>query len=110
MALSRTRQKELKKLKRSADDLWEQQREALGQAAHVLREATHQARALSREEVAPRAAGVYTDHVQPAVATGIAGARSAGSAVKEKVVGGRPPPPAGPAAPAMPGTAAGRHR
>lgn len=87
MALSRKRQKELRKLKRSADELWEQQREALDQAAHVLREATHQARALSREEVAPRVAGVYTDHVQPVVATGIAGARSAGSAVKERVVG-----------------------
>jgi hypothetical protein len=87
MALSRTRQKELKKLKRSADELWDQQREALDQAAYVLREATHQARALSREEVAPRVAGVYTDHVQPAVATGIAGAKTAGSAVKEKVVG-----------------------
>ncbi|MCS0500105.1 hypothetical protein [Protaetiibacter mangrovi] len=87
MALSRTRQKELKKLKRSADDLWDQQREALDQASYVLREATRQARALSREEVAPRVAGVYSDHVQPVVATGIAGARTASGAVKDKVVG-----------------------
>ncbi len=87
MALSRKRQRELKKLKRSADELWEHQRDALDQAAYVLREATHQARALSREEVAPRVAGVYTDHVQPVVATGIAGAKSAGSAVRERVVG-----------------------
>lgn len=87
MALSRKRQKELKKLKRSADDLWSQQREALDQANYVLREATRQANALAREEVAPRVASVYTDHVQPTVATGIAGARVAGGAVKEKVVG-----------------------
>ena len=87
MALSRTRQKELKKLKRSADDLWGQQREALDQASLVLREARRQANALAREEVAPRVAGAYSDHVQPVVATGIAGARSAGSAVKERVVG-----------------------
>lgn len=87
MALSRTRQKELKKLKRSADDLWEQQRDALDQASLVLREATRQANALAREEVAPRVASAYSDHVQPVVATGIAGARSAGSAVKERVVG-----------------------
>jgi len=87
MALSRTRQKELKKLKRSANDLWEQQRDALYQANQVLREASRQANALAREEVAPRAAGVYSDHVQPVVATGIAGARSAGSAVKDRVVG-----------------------
>lgn len=87
MALSRKRQKELKRLKRSADDLWEQQREALDQANFVLREATRQANALAREEVAPRVAGVYTDHVQPVVATGIAGARSAGTAVKDRVVG-----------------------
>ncbi|WP_210413927.1 hypothetical protein [Protaetiibacter larvae] len=87
MALSRTRQKELKKLKRSAEELWEQQRDALDHASYVLREASRQASALAREEVAPRIADVYTDRVQPAVATGIAGARTAGSAVKDKVVG-----------------------
>jgi len=86
MALSRTRQKELKKLKRSADELWEQQRDALDHAARVLREATRQARELSREEIAPRVAGVYSRHVHPAVATGVAGARSAGSAVRDRVV------------------------
>ena len=86
MALSRKRQKELKKLKRSADELWEEQREALDHASRVLREATRQANALAREEVAPRVTGVYTDHVQPAVATGIAGAKTAGSVVKERVV------------------------
>lgn len=53
MALSRKRQKELKKLKRSADELWEEQREALDHASRVLREATRQANALAREEVAP---------------------------------------------------------
>lgn len=86
MALSRKRQKELRNLKRSADELWEEQREALDHATRVLREATRQANALAREEVAPRVTSVYTDHVQPAVATGIAGAKSAGSAVKERVV------------------------
>jgi len=86
MALSRKRQKELRKLKRSADELWEEQREALDHATRVLREATRQANALAREEVAPRVTSVYTDHVQPAVATGIAGARTAGSVVKERVV------------------------
>ena len=87
MALSRTRQKELARLKRSADELWEEQREALDHATRVLREATRQANALAREEVAPRVAGVYSEHVQPAVATGIAGARTAGGAVRDRVVG-----------------------
>lgn len=85
MALSRTRQKELSKLKRSAGDLWDRQRETLDHASEVLREATNQARAFSREEIAPRVSDVYTEHVQPAVASGIAGARSAGSAVKDRV-------------------------
>ncbi|TXK18893.1 hypothetical protein [Homoserinibacter sp. GY 40078] len=85
MTLSRTRKKELKKLKRSADELWGEQREALEHATQVLREATRQANALAREEVAPRVTGAYTEHVQPVVATGIAGARSASSAVKDKV-------------------------
>lgn len=87
MALSRKRQKELKKLKRSADDLWAQQRDAIDQATYVLKEATRQANALTREEVVPRVAHVYSDRVQPVVATGIAGARHAGTAVKDKVVG-----------------------
>lgn len=87
MALSRKRQKELKKLKRSADELWLEQREALDHAGKVLREATHQANLLAREEVGPRVAGVYTDRVQPIVAGGIAGARTAGTVVKDKVVG-----------------------
>ena len=87
MTLSRKRQKELKKLKRSADDLWAQQREAIDQANFVLREASRQAGALTREEVVPRVQHAYADHVQPVVATGIAGARTAGNAVKDKVVG-----------------------
>lgn len=87
MPLTRKRQRELKKLKRSANDLLAEQRETLEHANAVLREATRQAQALTREEVAPRVTGVYTDHVQPVVATGIAGARSAGTAVKDKVVG-----------------------
>jgi hypothetical protein len=87
MALSRKRQKELKKLKRSADDLWTQQREAIEQANFVLREATRQANALAREEVVPRVQHVYEDRVQPVVAGGVAGVRSASGAVKDKVVG-----------------------
>lgn len=87
MALSRKRQRELKRLKRSADELWEQQREALDHANQLLRDARRQASALAREEVAPRINDVYTDRVQPAVATGIAGARAAGGIVKDRVVG-----------------------
>lgn len=87
MALSRTRQKELKRLKRSADELWAQQREAIDQANAVLREATRQANLLTREEVVPRVQHVYEERVQPVVAGTAAGVRTAGSAVKEKVVG-----------------------
>jgi hypothetical protein len=67
MALSRKRQKELKRLRRSADDLWQEQREAIDHASVVLREARRQAGNYAREEVAPRVRTAYDDRVRPAV-------------------------------------------
>ena len=72
MGLSRKRQRELKKLKRSADQLWDEQRETLEHAADVLRDARRQATNYAREEVAPRVRGGYEDRVKPLFATGVA--------------------------------------
>ena len=69
MALSRKRQKKLKRLRRSADDLWQQQRDAIDHATDVLREAQRQAVGYAREEVGPRVKTAYDRRVRPAVAS-----------------------------------------
>jgi hypothetical protein len=69
MALSRKRQKELKRLRRSAEDLWQEQREAIDHASAVLREARRQAGNYAREEVGPRVRSAYDDRIRPAVAS-----------------------------------------
>ena len=43
MGLSRKRQRELKRLKRSAEQLWDEQRDAIEHATEVLRDARRQA-------------------------------------------------------------------
>ncbi|MDP9027944.1 MAG: hypothetical protein M3N46_10415 [Actinomycetota bacterium] len=84
MALSRKRQKELKKLKRSAEELWDEQREALEHASAVLKDARRQAANYAREEVGPRARDTYDSRVRPAVASVAASGRSAASRAGER--------------------------
>jgi len=54
MSLSRQRQSELDELKRTAEDLWEQQQQVIDRASSIAREAGRQVGAVAREEVAPR--------------------------------------------------------
>lgn len=54
MALSRQRQRELKRLKKDAERLWDEQREAIEHATAVLKDARRQATNFAREEVRPR--------------------------------------------------------
>lgn len=84
MALSRKRQKELNRLKRSAEELWEEQRDALEHASAVLKDARRQAANYAREEVAPRARDTYRHRVRPAVASAAATGRSAASRAGER--------------------------
>lgn len=77
MGLSRKRQRELKRLKRSAEDLWDEQREAIEHASAVLRDARRQAANFAREEVGPRVRDVYEDRVRPTVREGLKAGRQA---------------------------------
>jgi len=77
MGLSRKRQRELKRLKRSAEDLWDEQREAIEHASAVLRDARRQAANYAREEVAPRVRDTYEDRVRPALRDGVRAGRQA---------------------------------
>jgi len=85
MALSRKRQKELNKLKHSAEELWEEQRDALEHASAVLKDARRQAANYAREEVGPRARETYDSRVRPAVASVAASGRYAASRAGERL-------------------------
>lgn len=74
MALSRKRQRELKRLKRDAARLWDEQREAIDHATVVLQDARRQAANYAREEVRPR------------IEEGIASARRTASSARERFV------------------------
>jgi len=50
MELSRKRQRELKKLRREAENVWDEQREVLERAAGILRDASRQAASVARDE------------------------------------------------------------
>lgn len=77
MALSRRREKELKKLKRESAELWDEQRDVIERASKVVKEASRQLANVSREEVAPR--------VKDAFDTSVAATRHAADAARTKV-------------------------
>lgn len=72
MALSRQRQRELKRLRRDAEHLWDEQREAIEHATAVLKDARRQAVNFAREDVRPR------------VREGFGAARDATSAARDR--------------------------
>lgn len=84
MAMSRKRQRELKHLKRSAEELWDEQRDAIEHASAVLKDARRQAANYAREELGPRMRDTYDGRVRPAVASGFAAGRSAASSARER--------------------------
>jgi hypothetical protein len=67
MSLSRKRRKELTRLRKSADELWNHQQEVLERANQIAREAGRQAGVLTREEVVPRVRESYENLVLPKV-------------------------------------------
>ena len=77
MTLSRKRKRELRKLKRSAEDLWDEQRATLASAQAVLHDARLQLAGITREEVVPRVSNAYETRVKPVIATGVATGRQA---------------------------------
>lgn len=80
MALSRKRQRELNRLKRDAERLWDEQREAIEHATAVLKDARRQAANFAREEVRPRVRGGVG-----AAQDGFAAARGVASSTRERL-------------------------
>ncbi|WP_173921898.1 hypothetical protein [Agromyces sp. Marseille-P2726] len=86
MSLSRKRRKELKRLRRSAEELWGNQQNVLEHANIVAREASRQLGHLTREEVVPRMRMGYDSYLRPRVDQARSLAQSAGNTA-EKTLG-----------------------
>lgn len=86
MELSRKRQRELKKLRRQAGDVWDEQREVLERAASILRDASRQAASVARDDVAPRVRETYEKRIVPGVEAGVDSVRHAATATRDRFV------------------------
>jgi ElaB/YqjD/DUF883 family membrane-anchored ribosome-binding protein len=86
MALSRKRQRELKRLKKQAEDLLHDQKEVLEHASRVVRDASRQAAHYAREDVAPRVRDTYEDRVKPVFTSGVSATKNAAASTREKFV------------------------
>ncbi|MFT4282577.1 DNA helicase [Microbacterium sp.] len=71
MSLSRKRKKQLRKLQKDANTLWESQQVLLGQAGDVAREAGRQLGNYSREQVVPTVQHGYEKYAAPVVSRGL---------------------------------------
>ncbi|MGO2664039.1 hypothetical protein [Mycetocola reblochoni] len=70
MSLSRKRKKELKRLKKQANKLWNSQQELLSRAGDVAQDATTQLSNYSREHLVPAVVSTYEHRIQPKVDSG----------------------------------------
>ena len=86
MELSRKRQRELKKLRRQAGNVWDEQREVLDRAAGILRDASRQAASVARDDVAPRVRDTYEKRIVPGVEAGVDSVRHAATATRDRFV------------------------
>jgi hypothetical protein len=86
MSLTRKRKKELRKLRGSAEDLWQDQQGVLDRASGVFKEASRQATLLAQEEVVPRVRTTYDARFKPSVDKGFVVGRAVASTAREKVV------------------------
>ncbi|MFT3797886.1 DNA helicase [Microbacterium sp.] len=75
MSLSRKRKKELQKLQKQANELWDSQQVLLGHAGDVAREAGRQLGNYNREQVVPTVQQTYEKYAAPYVNQGVATSR-----------------------------------
>lgn len=75
MSLSRKRKKQLRKLQKQANTLWESQQVLVGEAAHVAREAGHQLGHYNREHIKPVVQNSYEQYAAPYVDKGVKATR-----------------------------------
>lgn len=85
MSLSRKRQKELKRLRGNAEELWHAQEDILDRANAFAREAGRQVGHLTREEVSPRVKDAVDTYVRPGLDRGTSLTRSAARSVGNRI-------------------------
>ncbi|WBU37230.1 hypothetical protein [Homoserinibacter sp. YIM 151385] len=85
MGSSRKRTKELKRLKRSTSNVFDEQREVLDHANDVLREARRQLGNYARDDVAPRVRDAYDQRLKPTVASSLAAGRAASYNARSRI-------------------------
>jgi hypothetical protein len=85
MGLSRKRRHELKRLRGTASELWDEQREVLDRATKVLSEVGRQLADLGREEVAPRVREAIDNRVVPGIASGLTATKDAARVARDRV-------------------------
>jgi hypothetical protein len=101
MKLSRTRKKDLKRLRSSAENLWQEQQQVLEHASFVAREARKQANLLTNEHVVPRVLSTYESRFKPSVDRGYSTGKLFATAARAKAVNEVFPAVAGVAASAL---------
>ena len=87
MSLTRKRQKELKRLRSSAEELWGQQQDVLSNANALAAEARKQAAYYTREEIAPRVREGYDSYVRPAAQSARDTAGKYAGVARDRLVG-----------------------
>ncbi|PJJ73726.1 hypothetical protein CLV46_3324 [Diaminobutyricimonas aerilata] len=85
MGSARKRQREIKKLKSRANDVWHEQREVLEHASAVAKQAREHLSTYARDEVSPRLRETIDGRVVPVVATGIGATQKVATAARSKV-------------------------
>ncbi|HEY8589888.1 MAG TPA: hypothetical protein VIL55_10090 [Naasia sp.] len=85
MDLSRKRKKELRRLRSSAENLWQEQQEVLDHASAVARQAKLQAGLLTQEHVVPRVKKEYENRLKPGVDKASVLGRAVATGVTAKV-------------------------
>jgi len=83
MAITRKRERQLKRLRKSANKVIAEQRVVLDHANEVARTARGQLAQLTREQVGPTVRDVVDHRIRPAVASGVATAESTVSSAKK---------------------------
>ncbi len=85
MGSARKREREIKKLKSQANNVWAEQREVLEHAGQVARDAKVHLAAYARDDLSPRVRKTIDGTVVPAVATGIGATQKVATVARDKV-------------------------
>jgi len=85
MALSRKKQREIKKIRKEADRLWAEQAAVIDHARHLYDSAKDNARELAEHEVVPALRARYDESVRPSVDRGVSIAKDVAADAQKRI-------------------------